>query len=89
MTCKCPTHDCDLVEHEASTPEQAWCGTWLRCPHCAHSALILSAALQAEYEAAFQKAKAAYDALRTKKQRRQFLKHRAAWIVERLTGNTV
>jgi hypothetical protein len=50
----CRTHpDQRLIVRplERQTPEQRWCGTWYDCPVCHYSVLVLSAELQAQYDA--------------------------------------
>jgi hypothetical protein len=41
-------HANKLVEapEKSLSPEQRWCGIWLRCPHCSYSLLIMSEELK-------------------------------------------
>lgn len=49
---KCPQHGEQLIHRPSSTPEQAHCGTWYKCPQCDYTVLLPSVELVTDYKTA-------------------------------------
>lgn len=48
---ECPNGHGQMEFAKAATPEQAFCGTWYRCPRCHSSTLFQSPELRAQLAA--------------------------------------
>lgn len=81
----CPNDGGALYERPRSqmSPEQEWCGTWLCCPNCRYSILIISEPLQQQLAEMYRSICEGFVAMTPKEQKR-YLKYCHPDIAKRL-----